>query len=94
MSVNRAQLIAAVAESAGVSQSDADSVLKAFETVISDNVAKGEKVALTGFLTFEQVDRAAREGRNPSTGETIQIAATKAVKVSAGSKLKAAASGK
>lgn len=94
MSLNRAQLVAAVAESSGVTQSDADAVLKAFESVVSDNVAKGEKVAITGFLSFEQVDRAAREGRNPSTGETIQIAASKAVKVTAGSKLKAAASGK
>jgi DNA-binding protein HU-beta len=92
--VNRAQLVAAVAESAGVTQAQADAVLKGFEEFVSDNVAKGEKVALTGFLTFEQVDRAAREGRNPSTGATIQIPATKAVKVSAGSKLKAAASGK
>lgn len=94
MSLNRAQLVAAVAESADVTQSDADAVLKAFEAVVSESVSKGEKVAITGFLSFEQVDRAAREGRNPSTGATIQIAASKAVKVTAGSKLKAAASGK
>lgn len=94
MSLNRAQLVAAVAEAAEVTQSDADAVLKAFESVVSDSVSKGEKVAITGFLSFEQVDRAAREGRNPSTGATIQIPASKAVKVTAGSKLKAAASGK
>lgn len=94
MSLNRAQLVAAVAESADVPSSDADAVLKAFESVVSDSVAHGEKVAIAGFLSFEQVDRAAREGRNPATGATIQIPASKAVKVTAGSKLKAAASGK
>lgn len=94
MSLNRAQLVTALAEESGVGQSDADKVLKAFESVVSSSVAKGEKVAITGFLSFEQVDRAAREGRNPATGETLHIPASKAVKVTAGSKLKAAASGK
>ena len=93
--MNRAQLVSAVAADSGVSQSDVDSVLKSFQSVVQDAVAKGEeKVSITGFLSFEQVDRAAREGRNPSTGETIQIAASKAVKVTAGSALKNAASGK
>lgn len=93
--MNRAQLVSAIASDSGVSSSDVDAVLKSFQSVVQDAVAKGEeKVSITGFLSFEQVDRAAREGRNPSTGETIQIAASKAVKVTAGSQLKAAASGK
>ena len=56
--------------------------------------AEGEKLTLPGFLAFEQSSRSARTGRNPQTGETIQIAASKTVKVTAGSKLKAAAAGK
>ncbi len=85
----------AVAEASGVSSKDVDATLKAFQQVVSDTVAKGEdKISIPGFLSFEQVDRAAREGRNPSTGETIQIAASKAVKVTAGSALKNAAAGK
>ena len=93
--LNRNELVSAVAEASGVSTKDADAVLKAFQQVVSDTVAKGEdKITIPGFLSFEQVDRAAREGRNPSTGETIQIAASKAVKVTAGSALKNAAAGK
>ena len=93
--LNRNELVSAVAEASGVSTKDADAVLKAFQQVVSDAVAKGEeKVTLPGFLSFEQVDRAAREGRNPATGDTIQIAASKAVKVTAGSALKNAAAGR
>ncbi len=93
--LNRNELVNAVAEASGVSSKDVDTTLKAFQQVVSDTVAKGdEKITIPGFLSFEQVDRAAREGRNPSTGETIQIAASKAVKVTAGSALKNAAAGK
>jgi len=92
--VNRKELIAAVAGKAGVAEADTDKVLAAFQDVVFDVVADGQdKLSLPGFLTFEQGARAAREGRNPATGETIQIAATKTVKVTAGSKLKAAAAG-
>ena len=55
--------------------------------------ASGDKITIPGFLSIEQTFRSARTGRNPQTGETIQIAATNAAKVSAGSKLKAAAKG-
>jgi len=92
--VNRKELIAAVAGKAGVAEGDTDKVLAAFQNVVFDVVAdRQDKLSLPGFLTFEQGSRAAREGRNPATGETIQIAATKTVKVTAGSKLKAAAAG-
>jgi DNA-binding protein HU-beta len=93
--LNRTELVNAVAQASGVSSKDVDATLKSFQQVVSDTVAKGdEKITIPGFLSFEQVDRAAREGRNPSTGETIQIAASKAVKVTAGSALKNAAAGK
>lgn len=93
--MNRAQLVSAVAEESGIVASDVDAVLKSFQSVVQSAVAKGgDKVSIPGFLSFEQVDRAAREGRNPATGETIQIAAAKAVKVTAGTQLKNAASGK
>ncbi len=83
--------IGQAAEASGVSAKDVDATLKAFQQVVSDVVAKGEeKISIQGFLTFEQTERSAREGRNPATGEKIDIPASKAVKVSAGSKLKAA----
>ena len=88
--MNKAELTDAVAESAGVSKSDVAEVLKGLEDVITKAVTGGDKVTLPGFVSFESTDRAARQGRNPQTGETIQIAASKGVKVSAGSKLKAA----
>jgi len=93
--MNRKELISALADKAGVSQTDADKVLDAFQDIVFDVVSKeDEKLTLPGFLAFEQGSRSARTGRNPQTGETIQIAASKTVKVTAGSKLKAAAAGK
>ena len=93
--MNRSELIEAVAQRAGVGKSDVDAVLKGFQDVVSSTVAKGEeKITIPGFLSFEQGARSARTGRNPQTGETIQVAASKTVKISAGSKLKAIAAGK
>ena len=93
--MNRSELIEAVAECAGVAKNDVDAVLKGFQDVVSATVAKGdEKITIPGFLSFEQGARSARTGRNPQTGETIQVAASKTVKISAGSKLKAIAAGK
>ena len=93
--MNRKELLSAIATKTGLSQTDADKVLDAFQDVVFDVVAKGddEADAAAGFLAFEQGSRSAREGRNPATGETIQIAASKTAKVTAGSKLKAAAAG-
>lgn len=92
--MTRKDLIGLIAAKAGVTQTDADQMLTAFQDVACEVVANGnEKLTLPGFLTFEQGSRSAREGRNPSTGEAIQIAAAKTAKVSVGSKLKAAAAG-
>lgn len=91
MALSRNDLVAALAEKAGVTKTDADKVLSAFSDVVLDAVAKGEKVSIPGILSVERVERAARTGRNPATGETINIPAGHGVKVSAGSRLKSAA---
>ncbi len=93
--MNRSELIDAVSDRSGVSSGDVDATLKGLFEVVAGVVAKGDdKITLPGFLSFEQVDRAARTGRNPQTGERIDVPASKAVKISAGSKLKAIAAGK
>ena len=86
--MNKAELIAAVAEKAEISKKDAEKVLKAFTDVVAEEFTKGETVQLVGFGTFEVSERAAREGRNPQTGETMTIAASKAPKFKAGKALK------
>lgn len=91
MAISRSDLVSALAEKAEVTKTTADDVLSAFADVLIDAVSKGEKVAIPGILSVERVSRAARTGRNPATGETIDIPAGYGVKVSAGSKLKAAA---
>ncbi|WP_369053862.1 MULTISPECIES: HU family DNA-binding protein [Kineococcus] len=91
--MNRSELVSALAEKSGVTQTDADSVLSAFGDVLIEAVGRGEDVRLPGLLTLERVERAARTGRNPRTGETLEIAASYGAKLTAGSKLKAAAAG-
>ena len=86
--MNKTELVAAVAEQADISKKDAEKVLKAFVDVVTEEMKKGEKVQLVGFGTFEVSDRAAREGRNPQTGETMKIEACKAPKFKAGKALK------
>lgn len=86
--MNKTELIAAVAESAGLSRKDAEKALKAFTDTVTAELKKGEKVQIVGFGTFEVSERAAREGRNPHTGETMKIAASKAPKFKAGKALK------
>jgi DNA-binding protein HU-beta len=88
--VNRSELVAAVADKAGVSQKDADAVLKAFADAIVDALAKKEKVSLPGFLTFDVGFREARTGRNPQTGEPVKIAASTRMKFTSSTTLKAA----
>ena len=66
MSVNRTELIAAIAEKAGLTKTDADAFLGAFQDVLVENVAKGEAVKITGLMGIERVERAARTGRNPA----------------------------
>ena len=91
--LNKTDLVAAVAAASGQSQAVVSGVVDEFFNVVSKSVAAGTKVAIPGWISFEQTHRAARAGRNPATGATIQIAASKGVKVAAGSKLKAAAKG-
>ena len=94
MSVNRTELVAAVAERASLTKTQADAALSALQDVLVESVSKGEAVKITGLLSVERVERAARTGRNPRTGEEIQIPAGYGVKISAGSALKKAVSGK
>lgn len=89
--MNRTEVVSAVAQQAGVTQSDADKVLKAFAAVLADAIERKEKVTLPGFMSAEATHRNARVGRNPQTGEEIQVAATWAVKLTPGSALKDAA---
>ena len=86
--MNRTELIAAVASSADVTKKDAEAVLKAFTEVVTEELKNGGKVQLVGFGTFEVSERSAREGRNPKTGETMTIEASRAPKFKAGKALK------
>lgn len=86
--MNRTELVAAMAEKTQLSKKDAEAALKAFVDVVSEEMKKGEKVQLVGFGTFEVSERAAREGRNPQTGEVMTIAASKTPKFKAGKALK------
>jgi DNA-binding protein HU-beta len=91
--VNRKELVAAVADGAGLEQKTVDAVLRSLQSTLEGCAGKGEKVSVPGFFAMSVGQRAAREGRNPATGETIQIPAAKTVKFSAGSSLKEAANG-
>ena len=86
--MNKTELVAAMAEQTNLSKKDAEAALKAFIDVVSEELKKGEKVQLVGFGTFEVSERAAREGRNPQTGETMEIKASKTPKFKAGKGLK------
>ena len=86
--MNKTELIAAVAEKAELSKKDAEKAVKAFTEVVAGEMVKGEKVQIVGFGTFEVSERAAREGRNPQSGEVMKIAASKAPKFKAGKALK------
>lgn len=86
--MNKTELVAAMAEQTNLSKKDAEAALKAFIDVVSEELKKGEKVQLVGFGTFEVSERAAREGRNPQTGETMEIKASKTPKFKAGKALK------
>ena len=86
--MTKTDLINAVAAKAEVSKKDADKAVSAVLSAISDSLIAGEKVQLVGFGTFEVRDRAAREGKNPATGEKITIAATKVPAFKAGKALK------
>ena len=86
--MNKTELIAAVAETAEISKNDAEKAVKAFTDAVAEELAKGGKVQLVGFGNFEVSERPAREGRNPRTGETMTIAASKTPKFKPGKALK------
>ena len=86
--MNKAELVAAVAEKAEISKKDAEAAVKAFTDVVAEELKMGEKIQLVGFGTFEVSERAARTGRNPQTGAEMTIAASKAPKFKAGKALK------
>ena len=86
--MNKTELVSAMAEKTGLSKKDAEAALKAFTDVVAEELKKGEKIQLVGFGTFEVSERAAREGRNPQTGETMKIEASKAPKFKPGKALK------
>ena len=86
--MNKTELVAAMADQAGLSKKDAEKALKAFTDVVAEELKKDGKVQLVGFGTFEVSERAAREGRNPQTGETMEIKASKTPKFKAGKALK------
>lgn len=92
--MNKTDLINNVAEKAEVTKKDAEKVVNAVFASISDALTAGEKVQLVGFGTFEVKERAARVGRNPQTGETINISASKVPGFKAGKVLKDAVAGK
>ena len=92
--MNKGELVSAIAERTDVSKADVERVLKGFEEIAQQIVAKGEdKLTLPGFLSFEQAHRSARTAINPRTREPQDIPAKNTAKVSAGSTLKAIANG-
>lgn len=86
--MNKSELISAVANKTEASKKDAENFVESFTTIVTDTLKSGGEVALTGFGTFSAKQRAARTGRNPQTGETIQIKATVVPKFKAGKNLK------
>ncbi len=86
--MTKPELVKAVAEAAGLSGKDAEKAVNSMVDSITQELAAGGKVQLIGFGTFEVTERSARQGRNPQTGETVQIAASKAPKFKAGKALK------
>ena len=87
------ELVQAIAESADISKPDAERALKAVVDTVTSSVASGQKIQIPGLGTFEARERSAREGRNPQTGETIQIAATTAPGFKAATAFKQAVAG-
>lgn len=86
--MNKNELIAAVAEKSALSKKDAEKAVTAFVNTVTETLAKGEKVQLVGFGTFEVKERGARKGHNPLTGAEIDIPASKAPTFKAGKALK------
>jgi DNA-binding protein HU-beta len=87
--MNKAELIAQLAEDAGITKTQANAALDSFVDTVTKTLKKGDKVTLVGFGTFSVSKRAARTGRNPQTGATIKIKAKKVAKFKAGKELSA-----
>ncbi len=87
--MNKAELIAQIAEDAGITKTQANSALDSFVDVVTKTLKKGDKVTLVGFGTFSVSKRAARNGRNPQTGEAIKIKARKVARFKPGKELSA-----
>lgn len=87
LKMNKSELISAMAAKAGITKVVAKTALEAFIETTGETLKKGDKIALVGFGTFSVLDKPARTGRNPRTGETLQISAKKAVKFKAGAEL-------
>lgn len=86
--MNKPELVAAISNHSGVDAKSVSAVLNGFEAVVVNAVKKGDKIALSGFVSFERVERKARTARNPQTGEPIKVKASKAPRVSAGASFK------
>lgn len=87
--MKKSEMIEAIATATGLTKADSEKVFNATFDLFKKELADGNKVSVAGFGTFKISERAAREGRNPQTGETIKIAASKSVSFKAGSELKA-----
>jgi DNA-binding protein HU-beta len=79
--MNRRELVKSIAEETGLDAKTVDTAVKGFTDVVTNVVSKGEPVAITGFCKFAKVERPARMGRNPATGEPIQIKASKKARI-------------
>lgn len=86
--MNKSELVAAIAEKSGLTKDQASKALNAFEVTLTETLKSGGELALVGFGTFKVTDRAERNGRNPKTGETIVIKASKVPSFKAGKGLK------
>ena len=86
--MNKTELVAAIAEKTGLTKKDAEGAVKAFTDTVAEQLKAGDKIQLVGFGTFEVAERPEREGRNPSTGKAMKIAASKSPKFKAGKALK------
>ena len=86
--MNKTELVEAIAKKSGLSKKDSEAALNAFTDTVGKTLKKGDKIQLVGFGTFEVTKRSARTGRNPQTGATIKIPASKAPKFKPGKALK------
>jgi DNA-binding protein HU-beta len=92
--MNRSELIAATATRCGTSVASTDQIVGCLQAIITEALVNDEKVTIPGFLTLDVAERSARTGRNPRTGEPLDIPARKVVRVTAGQSLKRAVAGK